>query len=300
MLLMRYQSTTTIPVEAECLTPDNLAGKAAAEVAALPVQHGNATVPLAKFFTVEGETGDGEVVIEGDCGRVKWIGAGMSRGRVTVRGNAGMHLGAEMTGGEIHVHGHAGDWVGAEMRGGRIHVHGDAGHLTGAAYRGSRLGMRGGVILVDSKAGNEVGATMRRGLIAVGGDTGDFGGVSLIAGSVFIFGQPGIRLGASMKRGTIALFGSRPQLLPTFRYDCRYRPVCSWPCTCASCTPGASRPRPTASTASTSATAATWWPWARVRCCAGRVREPGGTREQMPIVSAGAGRRGMAVLSFGG
>jgi formylmethanofuran dehydrogenase subunit C len=225
MLLLKYQSSTTIPVEAECLTLDNLAGKAAAEVAALSVQHGNTAVPLGEFFTAKGDAGDGEVVIEGDCSRVKWIGAGMTRGRITIRGNAGMHLGSEMRGGEIHVHGNAGDWVGAEMRGGRIHVHGDAGHLTGAAYRGSRLGMRGGAILVDGKAGNEIGSTMRRGLIAVGGDTGDFAGVSLIAGSIFLFGQPGIRLGAGMKRGTIALFGPRPQLLPTFRYDCLYRPV---------------------------------------------------------------------------
>ena len=42
MLLLKYRSTTTIPVEAECVTPDILAGKSVAEVAALPVQHGNA------------------------------------------------------------------------------------------------------------------------------------------------------------------------------------------------------------------------------------------------------------------
>ena len=42
MLQLRYRGSTTIPVEAECLTPDNLAGKTPAEVAALPVQHGNA------------------------------------------------------------------------------------------------------------------------------------------------------------------------------------------------------------------------------------------------------------------
>jgi formylmethanofuran dehydrogenase subunit C len=111
------------------------------------------------------------------------------------------------------------------MRGGRIHVHGNAGHLVGAAYRGSRVGMRGGVILVDGRAGNEVGSAMRRGLIAVGGDTGDFTGVSLIAGTIFVFGQPGIRTGAGMKRGTIGVFGGRPALLPTFRFDCVYRPV---------------------------------------------------------------------------
>jgi formylmethanofuran dehydrogenase subunit C len=225
MLLLKYQSTTPIPVEAECLTPDNLAGKSPAEISRLPVQHGNREVPLGDLFSVEGDANDGELTIEGDCRRVKWIGAAMTRGRITVRGDAGMHLGAEMAGGEIHVHGNAGDWVGAEMRGGRIHVHGDAGHLVGGAYRGSRAGMRGGVILVDGSAGNEVGGTMRRGLIAIGGESGDFAGVSMIAGTILLFGGLGIRTGAGMKRGTIAVFDGEPQLLPTFRYDCVYRPV---------------------------------------------------------------------------
>jgi formylmethanofuran dehydrogenase subunit C len=225
MLVLKYHSTTTIPVEAECLTPDNLGGKTAALISALPLQHGNAQVPLAEFFAVAGDASDENIVIEGDCSRVKWIGAGMTRGRITIHGNAGMHLGAEMAGGEIELHGNAGDWVGAEMRGGRIHVHGHAGHLVGAAYRGSRAGMRGGVILVEGNAGNEIGGTMRRGFIAIGGDTGDFVAVSLIAGTVFVFGKPGIRIGAGMKRGTVALFGERAALLPTFRFDCVYRPV---------------------------------------------------------------------------
>ncbi len=224
MLLLRYRGSTTIPIEAECLTPDNVAGKSLAEVAALLVQHGNAEVALAEFFALSGDAGDGEIRIEGDCSRVKWIGAGMTRGRVTVHGNAGMHLGAEMAGGELVVYGNVGDWAGAEMRGGRLHIHGDAGHLAGAAYRGSRHGMRGGVLLVDGKAGNEVGGTMRRGLIAVGGDTGDFPGVSMVAGSVFVFGQPGVRPGAGMKRGSLVFCGGQPALLPTFKYDCAYRP----------------------------------------------------------------------------
>src|SRR5437763_1424886 len=111
MLHLKYTSTSTIPVEAECLTPDTLAGKSLAEIAALPVQHGNAQAPLGEFFSVEGEAGDRDVLVEGDCARVKWLGAGMTGGRLTVRGNAGMHLGAEMKGGEIAVHGQAGDWV---------------------------------------------------------------------------------------------------------------------------------------------------------------------------------------------
>ncbi len=225
MLILKYHSPTTIPVEAECITPDHLAGKSAAEVAALSVQHGNTEMPLGEFFQVTGQADDGDIRIEGDCTRVKWIGAGMTRGRIVIDGNAGMHLGAEMRGGEIHVHGRAGDWLGAEMRGGRIHVHGDAGHLVGGAYRGSRRGMRGGAILVEGSAGNEIGGTMRRGWIVIGGDTGDFVGVSLIAGTIFVFGRPGIRPGAGMKRGTLALFGDPPALLPTFRFDCIYRPT---------------------------------------------------------------------------
>jgi len=34
-----------------------------------------------------------------------------------------------------------------------------------------------------------------------------------------------VRTGAGMKRGTIVVFGAKPQLLPTFRYDCVYRPA---------------------------------------------------------------------------
>lgn len=225
MLRLTYRGTTTIPIEAECLTPNNLAGKSAAEIARLPVQHGNAVVSLGEFFNIAGDSEEGEIVLEGDCSRVKWIGAGMTSGRMTIHGNVGMHLGAEMIGGEIVVHGDAGDWAGAELRGGRIHVHGNAGHLVGGAYRGSPVGMRNGVILVDGNAGNEIGAAMRRGLIAIGGSTGDFAGVGMIAGSLFILGEPGVRSGAGMKRGTIAVLGGKTAVLPTFRVDCVYKPT---------------------------------------------------------------------------
>lgn len=227
MLVLHYKADTSIPIEAEAIRPDGLKGLSLAEIMRLPVQHGNTAAPLGEFFDVEGDAGDAVVRIEGDCRRVKWLGAGMSEGRLIVSGDAGMHLGAEMRGGVIEVHGSAGDWVGAEMSGGRIHVHGSAGHLVGAAYRGSRAGMRGGTILIEGDAGNEIAACMRRGLIAVGGDAGDFTAVDMIAGTVFVFGRPGLRPAAGMKRGTVACFEPNhpPVLLPSFRYDCRYRPV---------------------------------------------------------------------------
>jgi formylmethanofuran dehydrogenase subunit C len=225
MLTLTSRDNGTIPIEAEVITPDRLAGKSLAEIARLHVWQGNAQLPLAEFFSLGGDAADTQITIEGDCSRVKRLGAGMKSGRLTIHGDAGMHLGAEMTGGDIVVHGRAGDWTGAEMRSGRIHVHGDAGDQTGAAYRGSRKGMRGGVILIEGNAGCEVGANMRRGLIAVGGDTGDFAGVNLLAGSIFMFGSPGNRFGAGMKRGSLVLLGPSVPLLPTFRFACVYQPV---------------------------------------------------------------------------
>lgn len=225
MLQLRYKGTSSIPVEAECLAPDTLAGKSTTEIAKLLLQHGNARVPLGELFDVTGSADDGELAIEGDCSRVKWIGAHMTHGRITIDGEAGMHLGAEMAGGEIHLGGNAAEWLGAQMKGGLIRVRGHAADHAGGAFPGSRAGMRGGVILIEGSAGREVGNTMRRGLIAVGKDCGEFAGASLVAGSIFVFGAARGRLGAGMKRGTIALFGALPPLLPSFRFDCRYRPV---------------------------------------------------------------------------
>jgi formylmethanofuran dehydrogenase subunit C len=226
---LQYTADTTVPIEADCITPDRLRGLSRTEIAKLPCLFGNRERPLDDFFDISGEATDGEIVLNGACRNVKWVGAEMATGRITIHGSIGMHLGSEMTGGEIIVHGDAGDWVGAEMIGGKIHVHGSAGHLVGAGYRGSRLGMRGGTILIDGDVKNELGAIMRRGLIAVGGRTGDYAGVSMIAGSIFVFGETGIRVGAGMKRGTIGLFDGSDRLgdnvlLPTFSYSCTYAP----------------------------------------------------------------------------
>jgi formylmethanofuran dehydrogenase subunit C len=225
MISLALKSTVAVPVEAEMITPQAFQGKRVAEIEALPVLQGNATARLGDFFQVSGETDDA-VRLAGDCSRVKYVGKGMTDGRIEVDGDAGMHLGAEMRGGEIHVHGSVGDWAGAEMRGGLLRVQGNAGHLLGAAYRGSPKGMRGGTILVEGSAGNEVGCAMRRGLIAVGA-AGDFAGVMMLAGSIFVLGRLGNRPGAGMKRGTLVTAATdrhAPSLLPTFRFDCEYRP----------------------------------------------------------------------------
>jgi formylmethanofuran dehydrogenase subunit C len=223
MTALTLKLNPQVPLEAEVITPDILAGKSSDEIAGLPVMHGNESALLGDFFQVEGD-GSEEIILNGDLSGIKNIAAGMTRGSVTVNGTAGMHLGARMCGGEINAFGDVGDWAGAEMTGGKIHVRGNAGHGLGGAYRGSRRGMNRGLIIVEGNAGSEVGALMRRGLIAVKGNAGDFAGAFMIAGSIVIFGQPGFRAGAGMMRGTIVAFHT-PELLPTYRFDCVYQPV---------------------------------------------------------------------------
>jgi len=224
VLILRPRFPFKVPVEAEILCPEHLCGKPVGEVGRMEVLYGRRRKKLEELFTVE-ERGDGEVLrLEGDFGRVKYVGARMTRGRIEVEGEVGMHLGAEMSGGEIVVKGRAGDWVGAEMRGGRIEVRGEAGNLVGAGYRGSRVGMRGGTIIIRGNAGREVGEKLRRGVIAVEGRLGDFAGALMTGGTIVCFGEVGEGLGGGMERGTILTF-RRPPLLPTFQYSCTYRPT---------------------------------------------------------------------------
>jgi formylmethanofuran dehydrogenase subunit C len=211
-----------VPLEAEVLTPDVIAPLGHGEVRALPVVLGKRQYRLDDFFEVEG-AGSEELEIRGDVGRVKWIGRGMTRGRVVIEGDAGMHLGAYMKGGTIEVTGSASDWVGAEMRGGVIRVRGDAGGQVGAAYRGSRSGMTGGTILIEGSAGIEVGMRMRRGLIAVKGRVRDFAGLQMKAGTIVLMGGAELRTGAWMVRGTIVSL-EPVRLMATFSCSCAYNP----------------------------------------------------------------------------
>lgn len=224
-LVLTPRFTEKLPIDATGLTPGKLADKGVGEIEQLPLLQGNREVPLGDLFKVAGNASDGVLRFEGDLSSVHQIGAGLDAGEIQVAGPAGRHAGSGMRGGTLTIAGDAGDWLGAEMRGGRIRVGGNTGHCAGAAYRGSRKGMTGGELLIAGSAGDEVGAALRRGLIAVGGATGACCGYRLIAGTILCFGAVGLRPGAEMRRGTLGLLGtSVPALLPTFRFDCRYRP----------------------------------------------------------------------------
>ena len=221
-LTLTLRETPSVPLEAEELRPERLLGRPAAEIERLAVWQGNAEMQVGDFFTVAG-SGDDEVRVEGDLRRVKYVGSGMSGGRLTVAGDVGMHAGAGMTGGELVIEGDAGDWAGAAMRGGRLIVRGSAGRQLGGAMPGERAGTRGGEIVVHGDAGAEAGAGLRRGLIAVAGRLGEAAGLRMLAGTIVALGEVGPRAGASMRRGSIVAM-TRPALLPTFAYACTYRP----------------------------------------------------------------------------
>ncbi len=222
-IILTVKEQPSVPLEAESISPDVTATLTHDAIRALPVYLGKRQCRLEQFFAIEGEASD-EIELHGDAAKVKWIGKEMSRGRIKIVGNAGMHLGSAMTGGTIEVTGNASDWVGAEMKDGLIRIAGNSGGQVGAAYRGSLAGMAGGAILIGGSAGLEVGMRMKRGVIVVGGLARDFVGLQMKGGTIFLMSGAEIRTGAWMFRGTIVSF--RPlKLLPTFAYASSYNPA---------------------------------------------------------------------------
>jgi formylmethanofuran dehydrogenase subunit C len=223
MLTLTLKDQPHVPIEAEVVSPDVLAKLSLDEIAASVVYLGKRRLRLDDVFKIDGEPSD-TIELNGDLRQVKWIGRGMTFGRITVRGSVGMHLGAHIKGGAIEVEGDAGDWIGAEMTGGFIRVRGNAGGQVGAAYRGSLAGMRGGAILIGGSAGLEVGMRMRRGTIVIGGPCKDFAGLQMKGGTIVLMQGAEIRTGAWMMRGTIISLAPL-KLLPTFAFDCSHNPV---------------------------------------------------------------------------
>ena len=223
MITFHLKRNPTVPLDGEVLSPDVVRDLSCAEIGDLEIHHGRRTCHVSDFFDVTGERSS-DLVIEGDCRRIRWIGRSMSTGTITIRGDVGPHLGAYMRGGEIIVHGNASDWLGAEMQAGSIHVHGDAGNSVGGAYIGSPHGMRGGRIIITGTVGNQLGSRMRRGTIAVGGEAGSFAGLEMKGGTIILASGAGGRPGASMKRGTIVSLEPL-QVMDTFSSCSSYNPT---------------------------------------------------------------------------
>lgn len=222
-IILTLKETPDIPIEAEVITPTHFTAKTVSQIGNLQVQYGNQTVPLKRYFKIEGRSGKSEtdtgIIIKGDLRKVKMIGKAMNGGKITVEGDVGMYLGAEMIAGRIHVNGSVDDWAAAEMKGGNIQIEGDAGYYLCAGYRGSRDGMQGGRVYVAGNVKGEMAAHMRRGFIAVKGDVGSPCAVRMRGGTIIIVGNIDERAGLQAIKGMIICLGKIHSIFPTYKFS---------------------------------------------------------------------------------
>ena len=160
-------------IEGQNITPDNFAGRKAAEITALDVWEGKQKSPLGKYFTVEGDGAataeETKIVVRGDCTRVKRIGQQMTAGEIVIEGNADMYIGGWMKGGKIHVKGDVDSFCGIGMEGGELIVDGNAKSHLGSSPRGEWRGMQGGLIRVAGSVANDTATFINGGANAIGG-----------------------------------------------------------------------------------------------------------------------------------
>jgi len=213
--------TPELFLECPIISPDMFAGKTPAEIAELEVREGKTTQKLGDYFGVTGsagkDPGETEILIDGDCSRVKYIGSKMTAGSITINGNADMYIGGWMKGGKIHVKGNVDSFCGIAMEGGDIIVDGNAQNYVGCAYRGDWRGMRGGTIHIHGNAGNDIGTFMLGGTIII--EKNAFIHVSTHAegGTVVIKGDVQGRVGGQMVKGDIYVLGNIKYMLPGFK-----------------------------------------------------------------------------------
>lgn len=210
MIRLTLKEEPPLRLSAEALLPERLAGRSVGDIEKLPLAVGRTRAAVGDWFRVA--AGDGEAMeIEGPCRRLDRIGAGMARGSITVRGDAGAYLGLGMRGGSITLEGSAGFGAATDLRGGTLRIAGDAGDGLGGALPGAAAGMREGTVIVGGNCGDAAGAMLHRGLIVVGGSVGAGCGAEMIAGTIVVGGGLGAFAGAAMQRGSLlALGGGAP------------------------------------------------------------------------------------------
>lgn len=199
------------------LTPDNLAGKPAADIAAIELYSGKQKLRVDTVFDIAGDDAS-NIVIKSSCNKLDFIGRGMKTGRITIQGDVGSYLGFQMRNGTIVLHGDADAFTASELAGGLIHIHGNVGDFLAAAIVGNKKGMKGGTVIVTGNAGERVGDQMRRGLLLIEGNVGSYCASRMLAGTIGVLGTVGEYVGYGMRRGTL-LLTKAPALHATIQ-DC--------------------------------------------------------------------------------
>lgn len=217
-LKMCLPKTVKYLVNCSALTPNNLNNLSMTEISALKITQGNTTKTVSELFEISGE--DTKNIIfentDNDNLELAYIGANMTTGSITVKGNAGVYCGLGLQGGTIHCLANTADFAACNMVNGLLKIDGNTGDFLGGATAGLRKGMRGGVVLVKGNAGDRAGDQMRRGVILIEGDAGNYCGSRMIAGTIGVLGNVGKYAGFSMQRGTL-LFANTPSLHATMQ-----------------------------------------------------------------------------------
>lgn len=201
-------------VDMSPLIPERLAELGARQIEAMPLECGGRHVAAGELFSVAGDDA-ALLLFEGGSERLDRIGQGMTRGEITVRGDAGAYLARGMRGGMVAVQGSVGAYCASGMKNGVVRVEGDAGDFLAAALPGEHRGMQGGTVLVQGNAGDRLGDRMRRGMVLVEGGCGAYCASRMGAGTIAVMGPTGANLGFAMRRGSVIL-DQPADLPPTF------------------------------------------------------------------------------------
>ena len=206
MSALTFTLKQALPFALNCaaLTPDNLTGKSLTEIKVVELFYGSQQRCTDTIFDISGADTQ-HIIFKNTNEHLHYLGANMSKGSITIDGNAGAYLGYNMKGGSIVCDGNTDAYAACSMRGGLLTIHGDTADFLGAGTEGSRKGMLGGTVIVKGNAGDRVGDQMRRGLILIEGNAGDYCASRMIAGTIGVLGELGAYTGFNMRRGTLLL-----------------------------------------------------------------------------------------------
>ncbi len=152
-LTFTLKSGLSNQVDCRQLTPNLLASLSVAEINNLSF----GAQKVSDLFEVSG-TDIENIVFKNSSSKLDYIGYKMSRGSITIQGDAGNFLGASLQKGIIICQGNAGDRVGDQMRRGLILIDGNAGDYVACRMIAGTIGIYG-------KVGNYIGFNMKRGTL---------------------------------------------------------------------------------------------------------------------------------------
>ncbi|MFO0944215.1 MAG: formylmethanofuran dehydrogenase subunit C [Pirellulales bacterium] len=195
-------------------TTDKLLESNELDIANISINVGLQTDHLGNWFSVSITSAEStqplRIEVEGDLGKVDFLGNRLRDCELHVNGSVGDHLGYAMSSGAVFVKGDVGCHCANQMHGGSITVCGNAGENAGGARVCDRRGMQGGRLIVHGNVGHHAGHRMRRGTIIVHADAGNGLGMRMIAGTIVACGSVGLGMGCGMRRGTILRLGASP------------------------------------------------------------------------------------------